>query len=105
MRWEYFEYIARSLLATERGRVLSRLTVQRLIQNFRYFTDSQGFLTLPSSVEDIWDRRTLGLPSRVPGYSVWQRHAVLGASIRVGHLDFRAFGHTILRNRLKTHGF
>lgn len=60
---------------------------------------SQRSLTLLSSVEDISDRRIHGLPSWVPDYSVWQRHTVLGASIRVGHLNFHAAGFTALSCR------
>ena len=55
---------------------------------------SQRSLTLLSSVEDRSDRSLHELPSWVPDYSVWQRHTVLGVSIRVAHLKFRAAGFT-----------
>ena len=50
-------------------------------------------MTLFSSVEDFSYRRFHELPSWVPDYSVWQRHTVLGAGIRVSYLNFRAAGH------------
>ena len=50
-------------------------------------------MTLLSSVEDFSYRRFHELPSWLPDYSVWQRHTVLGAEIRVSHLHFRAAGH------------
>ena len=50
-------------------------------------------LNLLSSVEDISDR-TMNLPSWVPNYRVWQRHTILGSSIRVAHLNFNAAGRT-----------
>ena len=58
-----------------------------------YLIQSQRSLTLLSSVEDFSYRRFHELPSWVPDYSVWQRHTVLGAGIRVSHLNFRAAGH------------
>ena len=59
-----------------------------------YLIRSQRSLTLLSNIEDISYRCFHELPSWVPDYSVWQRHTVLGASIRVGHLNFRAARHT-----------
>ena len=50
-------------------------------------------LNLLSSVEDMSDR-TLNLPSWVPDYRVWQRHTILGSSIRVAHLNFHAANQT-----------
>lgn len=77
-----------------------------------YLIHSQRSLTLLSSVEDISDRHFHELPSWVPDYSVWQRHTVLGASIRAGHLKFRAAGYTPFSARwdegsqfLAVHGF
>ena len=64
-----------------------------------HLIQSQRSLTLLSSVEDSSDRRIHDLPSWVPDYSVWQQHTVLGASIRVGHLKFRAAGSTPLSCR------
>lgn len=51
-------------------------------------------LNLLSSVEDISDRVLLTVPSWVPNYSIWQRHTILGSSIRVAHLNFNAAGRT-----------
>lgn len=59
-----------------------------------HLIQSQRSLALLSNVEDASYRCFHELPSWVPDYSVWQRHTVLGASIRVGHLNFRAAGHT-----------
>ena len=59
-----------------------------------HLIQSQRSLTLLSNIEDVSYRCFHELPSWVPDYSVWQRHAVLGASIRVGHLNFRAAGQT-----------
>ena len=58
-----------------------------------HLIQSQRSLTLLSSVEDFSYRRFHELPSWVPDYSVWQRHTVLGAGIRVSYLNFRAAGH------------
>ena len=58
-----------------------------------HLIQSQRSLTLLSSVEDFSYRRFHKLPSWVPDYSVWQRHTVLGAPIRVSHLKYRAAGH------------
>lgn len=51
-------------------------------------------LNLLSGVEDIEDRMFMCLPSWVPNYSIWQRHTILGSSIRVPHLNFHAAGNT-----------
>ena len=51
-------------------------------------------LNLLSSVEDIVDRVFMSLPSWVPNYSIWQRHTILGSSIRVPHLNFHAAGNS-----------
>lgn len=59
-----------------------------------YLIQSQRSLALLSNIEDVSYRCLHELPSWVPDYSVWQRHTVLGASIRVGHLNFRAAGYT-----------
>ena len=64
-----------------------------------YLIQSQRSLALLSNVEDFSYRCFHELPSWVPDYSVWQRHTVLGASIRVGHLNFRAAGHTPFSGR------
>ena len=58
-----------------------------------HLIQSQRSLTLLSSVEDFSYRRFHELPSWVPDYSVWQRHTVLGAPIRVSHLNFHAAGY------------
>ena len=59
-------------------------------------------LNLLSSVEDIVDRVYMSLPSWVPNYSIWQRHTILGSSIRVSHLNFHAAGNSQVTARWKT---
>lgn len=59
-------------------------------------------LDLLSSVENIVDRFFMCLPSWVPKYSIWQRHTILGSSIRVRHLDFNAAGNTQVVTRWQT---
>ena len=59
-------------------------------------------LNLLSSVEDIVDRVFMCLPSWVPNYSIWQRHTILGSSIRVPHLNFYAAGNTPVVARWQT---
>ena len=59
-------------------------------------------LNLLSSVEDIVDRVYMSLPSWVPNYSIWQRHTILGSSIRVPHLNFHAAGSSQVVARWQT---
>ncbi len=59
-------------------------------------------LNLLSSVEDIVDRVSMHLPSWVPNYSIWQRHTILGSSIRVPHLNFHAAGNSPVVARWQT---
>ena len=59
-------------------------------------------LNLLSSVEDIVDRAFMSLPSWVPNYSIWQRHTILGSSIRVPHLNFHAAGNSPVVARWQT---
>ena len=59
-------------------------------------------LNLLSSVEDIVDRVFMHLPSWVPNYSIWQRHTILGSSIRVPHLNFHAAGNSPVVARWQT---
>ena len=59
-------------------------------------------LNLLSSVEDILDRVFMYLPSWVPNYSIWQRHTILGSSIRVPHLNFHAAGNSPVVARWQT---
>ena len=59
-------------------------------------------LNLLSSVEDIVDRIYMSLPSWVPNYSIWQRHTILGSSIRVSHLNFHAAGNSQVMARWQT---
>ena len=59
-------------------------------------------LNLLSSVEDVVDRVFMSLPSWVPNYSIWQRHTILGSSIRVPHLNFHAAGNSQVVARWQT---
>ncbi|KAK0507070.1 hypothetical protein JMJ35_010528 [Cladonia borealis] len=59
-------------------------------------------LNLLSSVEDIVDRFCMSLPSWVPNYSIWQRHTILGSSIRVPHLNFHTAGNSQVVARWQT---
>ncbi len=59
-------------------------------------------LNLLSSVEDIVERVFMHLPSWVPNYSIWQRHTILGSSIRVPHLNFHAAGNSPVVARWQT---
>ena len=69
--------------------------VAQLYRDIRgHLIQSRRSLALLSNIEDVSYRCFHELPSWVPDYSIWQRHTVLGASIRVGHLNFRAAGHT-----------
>lgn len=63
---------------------------------------SERSLNLLSSVEDIVDRVYMSLPSWVPNYSIWQRHTILGSSIRVPHLNFHAAGNSPVVARWQT---